>query len=581
MTFGSVLAFAPVNATPASPSYAARLQQAKAKIQHVIIIMQENRSFDSYFGTFPGANGLPQGTCVPIDPKRPKRGCVAPYHDPHDINAGGPHFNGSAQFDLDNGIDQDMLDGFVEAQTKGGAGTRCKAAGDPQCVAVLQGISRHDVLGYHTADDIPNYWTYARDFVLQDQLYESVRTWSWPAHIELTSEWVATCKNPLKALSCKTTLLPPPPKKQKHISFPWVNLFQLLDLQGVSWKYYLQAGYEPDCEDGEMSCAPAVQKPGQPSIWNPTPLYSTVQAAGADYLAQHNPSTTQFMADLQNGTLPQVSWLIPNAETSEHPPTRITTGMNYVTTLINAVAQSPYWKTTAIFVTWDDWGGFYDHVDPPNVDKNHSITPIQGYGLRVPGLMISPWARAGKIDSAVLSFDNYAILIEDLFASGARLDPAKLGNPDHRPDIRDEITAVTFLDGTTARVGDLLNEFDFTQKPLAPPVLSTAIPTDMSADCGATTKNGFSCTQTSVALSWTAVTGATGVPPYTYHVTRDGTDLPACVTTATSCNDTPGPGNHLYRTYTVDSAGTASPQSAASEADEPSQAAAGRIFAPR
>jgi hypothetical protein len=173
------------------------------------------------------------------------------------------------------------------------------------------------------------------------------------------------------------------------------------------------------------------------------------------------------------------------------------------------------------------------------------------------------------IDASVLSFDNYAILIENLFAGGARLDPDKLGNPDHRPDIRDEITSVTFLDGSSAPVGDLLNEFDFEQAPLPPPVLSTAIPINLNANCGASTKNGFMCTQATVSLSWTAVAGATGVPPYTYHVTRDGTDLPACVTTITSCTDTPGSGNHLYRTYTLDSAGTTSPQSAAAEADEP------------
>jgi phospholipase C len=566
------LAVASIGPGAAKPddAYASKLKQAQAAIQHVIIIMQENRSFDSYFGTFPGANGFPPGTCVLIDPKQPKLGCVSPYHDVHDINAGGPHFNGSAQADLDNGVDHDMLDGFVKAQSQGGKGsTRCGASADPQCVAIFQGISRHDVLGYHSSDEIPSYWTYAQKFVLQQQLYEGVRSWSWPAHIEMTSEWVATCKDGKEAMTCKTSPLPPVPSKKQHINFPWVNLFQLFDLEGVSWKYYVQAGYEPDCEDGEMDCQPGSQKPGKASIWNPAPLYSTVKAAGPDYLAEHNPSVNQFIADLQGGTLPQVSWIVPNNQTSEHPPARVTTGMNYVTSLINAVAQSPYWNSTAIFVAWDDWGGFYDHVDPPNVDTNKTKTPIQGYGLRVPGLLISPWARAGMIDSAVLSFDNYAILIENLFANGARLDPVKLGNPDKRPDIRDEITSVTFLDGSTAPLGDLLNEFDFTQSPLPPPVLSTAIPINLTASCGATTKNGYVCTQTTVSLSWSAITKATGVPPYTYHVTRDGTALPGCVTTGLSCSDSPGSGNHLYRIYSVDSAGTTSPQSAASEADEP------------
>ena len=126
--------------------------------------------------------------------------------------------------------------------------------------------------------------------------------------------------------------------------------------------------------------------------------------------------------------------------------------MAYVTRLVNAAMQGPDWNSTAIFLTWDDWGGFYDHVVPPRIDGN-------GYGLRVPGLVISPWARAGAIDHTQLSFDSYLRLIEDRFVGGQRLDPKTDGRPDARPTVRE-------------RLANPLNKaFDFTQQPLPPLIL--------------------------------------------------------------------------------------------------------------
>jgi len=554
---------------PASADQASKLHQAQQLIQHVIIIMQENRSFDTYFGAFPGANGPPVNTCVPLDPANPSQGCVAPFHDPHDVNAGGPHHNLDAQNDLDDGITTAKLDGFVYSEIR--APKNCNQAGpdSPVCVAATQGAARNDVMGYHTADEIPNYWTYAQKFTLQEQLYEGIRSWSYPSHIELTSEWSAVCTNPLEALTCATNPGPPMPDSTFTPTLPWANLFQLFDVHGVTWKYYVDEGLEPDCPDDAMTCDEGRQTAGVGSIWNPLPFYTYTQAEGTKYIASHNPALTQFFADLKHGKLPQVVWITPSGETAEHPPNRITAGMVYVTAIVNSVMQSQYWPNTAIFVTWDDWGGFYDHVIPPIVDMNDTATPIEGYGLRVPGLLISPYAKAGAIDSQLLSFDSYATFIEDLFAGSARLDPATLGNPDNRPTIRDAVTQVTLLGGGNANVGSLLNEFDFTQTPLPPLILSTAIPVGLTASCGASLTN-LSCTSTKVALSWNAVKDATGVPPYTYHLTRDGTALTSCVTkTKLSCVDTPGTGNHLYRIYSVDSAGTASPLSAAFEADEP------------
>jgi phospholipase C len=127
-----------------------------------------------------------------------------------------------------------------------------------------------------------------------------------------------------------------------------------------------------------------------------------------------------------------------------------------VTGLVNAVMRSPDWQSSAIFLAWDDWGGFYDHVAPPRVDAN-------GYGLRVPALLISPYARRGYIDHQTLSFDAYLKFVEDVFLGGARIDPKTDGRPDPRPTVRENVPLL----------GDLAQEFDFAQQPRAPLILRT------------------------------------------------------------------------------------------------------------
>jgi phospholipase C len=567
MRRATCVAFFWAGSAVAAPAAAPTYREAAQNLQHVIVIMQENRSFDQYFGAFPGANGPPNGTCVPLNPAQPKDGCVAPFHDPHDNNAGGPHASPDAQADLDDGITTDKMDGFVARQTAQGRG-QCKG---PNCGVVHDGIARHDVVGFHTDAEIPNYWAYAEHFVLQDQLFEGMRSWSLPSHLELTSEWAAKCSNDLEALTCVTDPFAKTQQPNRDTTYPWVNLFQLLDVNNVSWKYYLGSGTEPDCEDGEMTCEPQAQAPSVPSIWNPAPFFGSVKAGGADYLALHNPPIDQFLKDVAAGQLPAMSWVVPSDLYSEHPAASVTAGMEYVTSMVNAIMTSPtYWSNTAIFIVWDDWGGFYDHVPPPNVDTNNSPTPIQGYGLRVSAMMISAWARPGLIDNQLLSFDSYAVFFENLFAAGARLDPAALGNPDNRPDIRDELTQVTFIDGTTEQIGDLLEEFDFNQTPLSPLVLSTHIPTELRISCR-TDPNDDSdqCEIPTVTLSWVAVTCAEVPGPFVYHIQRDGAELSQCEGSATTCTDQPGSGSHLYRAYSVDSNGNASPISAAVEADEP------------
>jgi phospholipase C len=317
------------SAHAAAPDRASGIRMAQRVIKHVIVIMQENRSFDSYFGTYPGADGIALGACVPLNPAKPQLGCVQPFHDPHDMNAAGRHHPQNAEADIDNGVTSAKMDGFVFEQTQSGF-TKCSPTTPVLvCAAMRAGVARHDVMGYHDRAEIPNYWAYAKHFVLQDQLYEGVRSWSWSSHVELTSEWTAQCADWTKALTCVTnpamSLAASAPKP-----LPWVNLFQLFDAHGVTWKYYIDGGLQPDCEDGELACPPIPQASGLSSLWNPVPDFSTVQAAGSAYLAAHNPPLAQFYADLQGGTLPQVSWIVPSAADSEHGLARITQGMEYV-----------------------------------------------------------------------------------------------------------------------------------------------------------------------------------------------------------------------------------------------------------
>ncbi len=164
-----------------------------------------------------------------------------------------------------------------------------------------------------------------------------------------------------------------------------------------------------------------------PSIWNPLPEFGDVRQ---DHQTGDVVASTQLFTDAQKGTLPAVSWVVPSGDDSEHPPANIAAGQSHVTNVINAIMHGPDWKSTAIFLAWDDWGGYYDTSTPPTVDG-------QGYGLRVPALVISPYARRGYIDHQTLSFDAYLKFIEDDFMGAQRLNPKTDGRPDPRPDVRE------------------------------------------------------------------------------------------------------------------------------------------------
>jgi phospholipase C len=430
-------------------------------LNHIVIIVLENRSFDHFFGTYPGADGIPmdaQGrptVCIP-DPAAPGT-CHRPYHDTTPVDHGGPHGNVAHEISYNDGA----MDGFVAALRSQGNG--CMQHPDvPPCPAGTPGPEgQPDIMGYHTDAELPNYWRYAEEFVLHDRMFAPVDSWTLPAHLFLVSGWSAFCPDLEDPMSCESELsfhgdakfstqwsgntwdptdTTPPP-------YVWADVTWLLYRYGVSWGYFVGAG----------SCVarPCAQYQGIETapVQNPLPGFASVHATGQlDHIRPHG----DFYRLARAGDLPMVSWVMPVKNWGDHPPDNILRGQALVTRLVNAVMQGPeqQWLHTAVFVVWDDWGGFYDHARPPIVDEN-------GWGLRVPSLAISPFAKPGFIDSQTLSYDAYLKLIEDRFMDGQRLDPETDGWPDSRPTVREEV----------AKLGDLATNFDWSQDPLSPLVL--------------------------------------------------------------------------------------------------------------
>lgn len=433
------------------------------KIRHIIIIMQENRSFDSYFGTFPGADGFPtkDGAFTVCNPDLRTGQCMSPYHDTNDSNGGGPHASAASIESIDNG----KMDAFVIAAER--SRKDCQAAADPSCAH----SPSPDVMGYHDGRDIPNYWAYAQTFVLQDHMFTPSSSWSLPAHLYELSAWSAYCTRHDDPMSCTGALDAPgavpddtfrrgtPAGRERNGPvgtepvYAWTDLTYLLHKYNVTWGYYVVPG-GPGCRGDTLS-----EKFCTPEIWNPLPYFDTVKN---DKQLSFDQPLDNFYKQAHDGTLPSVSWIAPAFDVSEHPPALVSKGQSWVTGLINAVMQGPDWQDCAIFLAWDDWGGFYDHEPPPIVDEN-------GYGLRVPAMVISPYARPHYIDHQILSFDAYLKFIEDDFMGGARLNPKNDGRPDPRPTVREDVRIL----------GDLQNDFDFNQAPLKPLVLSTHPATDL------------------------------------------------------------------------------------------------------
>ena len=410
---------------------------ARTKLKHLIFIVQESRSFDHFFGTFPGADGIPTNPPCQIDPQHPSA-CDTPYPDHKAGNMGGPSTNAYQVQDVDGG----KMDGFVESAEQaesGRCGSHCKV----------------DVMGFHDGTDLPNYWAYASAYTLFDHFYESVEAWSLPAHLALFSGWSASCTQPAYQASqpnvddCASSFddqtWSPAGDGAAPTPYLWTDITYLLHQHAVSWNAYLDGGLGPPIGPPDTE----VQ-----GIWIPLGGFETVVDDG-QYPNAIGSTALDFRNQALAGTLPQVSWVIPNYLDSDQPQASIKTSQSYVTSLVNAVMKGPDWDSSAILIVWDNMGGFYDHEPPP------FALDSEGPGLRVGSILISPYAKAGFIDHRIATTDSYLKLIEDVFLDGERISQS--GRPDPRPDYRDQ----------AKRLSDLLDAFDFSAPPRPALVLST------------------------------------------------------------------------------------------------------------
>jgi phospholipase C len=274
-----------------------------------------------------------------------------------------------------------------------------------------------------------------------------VDSWSVPSHLFLISGWSAKCSNYNDPMSCVSDPRYGPNDVKGQPGGPrpyaWTDITYLLSNAGISWGYYV----------GDQTCLVASCANDPKPEGSTTPGWDPLLGF-TDIKEQPQSGDIQFQSDFDAavaaGTLPQVSWVIPGGSYSEHPGHgSLHPGYEHVTNVLNEIgANTDLWNSTAIFLSWDDWGGFYDHEQPIKVDRN-------GYGIRTPGLMISPYAKTAFVDHQTLSFDAYLKFIEDRFLGGQRLDPANDGRPDSRPTVREDVK----------RLGDAFNEFDFSQAP--------------------------------------------------------------------------------------------------------------------
>ena len=331
-------------------------------IKHFIVLMQENHTFDNYFGTYPGADGIPVGTCMPRNPNKAKAGCVEPFAIGDRAVVDLEHRAATHDAQFHDGA----MDGFVWALRRAGA-------------------DAETTMGYYDDKDIPYYWNIADEFVLFDRFFSSASGGSTENHMF----WVTGSPG---RRSSETSRIP---------DGGWGDIptiFDRLEEAGVSWKFYIQ-NYNPRI----TLATPAIGDRGAQVVWVPLLAYS--RYVNDPKLFSKITDLGDYFHDLANDTLPSVAFIVPSGA-SEHPPGSIQAGERFVRSLITGLMTSNSWNSSAFVWTYDDWGGWYDHVKPPRVD------PF-GYGFRVPALMVSPYARRGHVDSTTLDFTSPLKFIEE------------------------------------------------------------------------------------------------------------------------------------------------------------------------
>jgi phospholipase C len=370
----------------------------RSAIRHIVFIIKENRTFDHFFGRYPGADGATtgrtlDGTVVPLGP--------APDVHPHDITHG-----------FDSGL-RAITGGKMNGFNYIGRGWD------------LSGYTQFGPKG------IPRYWGYADRFVLADRFFTSTYGPSFPEHLytvaaqadgvvenqpvvgpkghfcdDLTgyTERFMEELSPAdraRIMELEEEPLADRPELMLQIEAYWERIEPCLDIRtvpdllerrGISWKYYSNV-------NRWQNALQAIRHIRFGPMW------------------RHVQPPRRFLEDIQRGRLPAVSWLVPPQEYNEHPDDgfrSVCAGENWTVQQVNAIMESEFWPSTAIVIVWDDFGGFYDHVVPPHVD-------IMGLGPRTPALIISPWTRrggnrdGGSIDHTTYEFASVLAFIEETF----------------------------------------------------------------------------------------------------------------------------------------------------------------------
>ncbi|HEY1654117.1 MAG TPA: alkaline phosphatase family protein [Candidatus Tumulicola sp.] len=369
-----------------------------------MLIVQENRSFDNLFGTFPGVHGATSGYFLK--------------------KVGGKYVRTAVTLKkvaLAGGLDINH-NSVAYNYACDGQNTYPKTACDMDGFN-LEGINGQNPAGtypyqYIDPADIKPYWDLAKQYAIADDLFQTQGSGSFTAHQDLVAG--GTALDPTDSLidypsnftnwgcnaakGTKTTLLTtagqyrPDKGPFPCLTYPTSTLRDLLDAKGVSWKYY----------------TPPYKSSTQGALWN---AFAAIKAVydGPEWNTNVIIPETTIFTDLQNGGLPALSWVIPSQDNSDHPggPQSPDNGPEWVASVVNAIGKSDYWKSTAIVILWDDWGGYYDHVPPAFFDD------AGGLGFRVPLVVVSPYTPKGRIVHAQYEFGSIMKFVEQTFALGS------------------------------------------------------------------------------------------------------------------------------------------------------------------
>jgi phospholipase C len=347
------------SSTPPGPS---------TKIRHVVVIMQENRTPDNLFNGFPGADtvtsGMSYGKSVTLQ--------SVPFEQGTDVD----HSHTGWWTDWDNGL----MDGFTH----------------PKVTYPIPNLP----YAYVPQSETVPYWTLAKAYSFGDRMFQSNSGPSFVAHqYMIAGQSANTDENPnaspwgCDAPSTTRVALIGPNGTDLPGVYPCLDyqtIADILDAQGITWRYY----------------APTVSASG--GIWSAFQAIKHIRF-GSDWTTNVISPNTQVLTDIQNGTLAQVTWIVPAASYSDHAGAGLTAeGPDWVASIVNEIGASQYWDSTVIFISWDDWGGWYDHVNPPQIDQ-------MGLGFRVPLIVVSPYAKHGYVSHQAHEFSGFLRYTEEVF----------------------------------------------------------------------------------------------------------------------------------------------------------------------